>query len=79
MLLHLTDQGWRWIMTFFYNGIELSAADFPRTIQGWVAFSIAMAAATQCRDKAAALAMLEHEAEKVIRCARTGKIPGGGS
>ena len=62
-------------MTFDYNGIELSADDFPRDLQGWVAFSIAFAANTKCRDKAATMDLLLHEAERIIEQVKIGKAP----
>jgi len=63
-------------LSFQVNGIELTAADFPRTLEGWVAFSIAFAAATHCKDKAAALTLLRHEARGLMQRVRA---DGGGS
>lgn len=53
-------------VTFDYNGVEMCGADFPRDLRGWVAFSIAFAAATHCRDKQAALELLLHEADNIV-------------
>jgi len=63
------------MLTFDYHGVELSPSDFPRDLQGWVAFSIAMAFNTRCRDKDAALELLLHEADKIIEQVKTGKAP----
>ncbi len=62
-------------MYFQYHAIELTAADFPKDLRGWVAFSIAMAAATHCRDKEAAMELLLHEADKIIEQVKTGEAP----
>ena len=53
-------------MIFDYNGVELSRSDFGNGPRDYVAFSIAFAHATFCRDKEAALELLYHEADKVI-------------
>lgn len=58
-----------------WHGVELSADDFDRTLQGWVAFSIAFTASTWCRDKQAALELLNHEAAKIIEQVKEGKAP----
>jgi hypothetical protein len=58
-----------------YHGILLSPSDFSRDLKGWVAFSIAFTASTQCRDKKAALELLTHEAEEIIKQVKTGKAP----
>ena len=63
------------MLTFDYHGVEISAADFPKTLQGWVAFSIAFAHNTHCRDKDAAMELLMHEADKIIEQVKTGKAP----
>lgn len=62
-------------MSFVMNDIELSASDFPRTLQGWVAFSIAMSHATKCRDKKSALELLLSDAEEIIRKVQEGSVP----
>ena len=64
------------MLTFFFGGVELSAADFPRDARGYIAFSIAFANATGCRDKDAALELLLYEADKLINVATTGMVPG---
>lgn len=63
------------MLTFNYHGVELSASDFPRDLKGWIAFSIAMAFNTRCRDKEAALELLMYEADKIIDQVKTGKAP----
>ncbi len=63
------------MLAFEYNGIYLSADDFPDNLKGWVAFSIAFVANTRCRDKEAALELLLYEAEKIIEQVKTGKAP----
>ena len=60
---------------FDYHGIPLSASDFSRDLKGWVAFSILFAANTHCRDKEAALELLNYEAEKIIEQVKTGNAP----
>ncbi|NQT17910.1 MAG: hypothetical protein HQ582_34480 [Planctomycetes bacterium] len=62
-------------LTFTFQGIQLSAADFPRDLAGWVAFSIAYAGTTGCRDKEAAIELLMYEAEKIIEQVAAGKPP----
>lgn len=63
------------MITFNYNGVELSAADFPKTLQGWVAFSIAFAGNTRCRDNEAAVELLMHEAQSIINQVEKGTAP----
>jgi len=63
------------VLSFDYHGVEMSAADFPRDLRGWVAFSIAFAFNTRCRDKEAALELLLHEADKIIEQVNTGDAP----
>ncbi len=58
------------MIVFDFHGVEISPSDFPRTLQGWVAYSIAFAHNTHCRDKAAALDLLMHEAEQIIERVR---------
>lgn len=62
-------------LSFDFNGLQMSASDFPRTLQGWLAFSIAFAAATQCKDKEAALELLLHTADDVIEKVKEGRVP----
>lgn len=61
------------MIEFDYHGVKLSASDFPRDLTGWIAFSIAMAGSTRCRDKDAALELLNGEAERIIEQVKTGK------
>ena len=63
------------MLTFMYNGVELSARDFSRDLKGWIAFTIAFANATHCRDKEAALELLTHEAERIIEACKQGTPP----
>lgn len=63
------------MLTMIVNGVELSASDFPRTLEGWVAFSIAFANNTHCRDKEAAVELYLYEAERIIAQVKTGKAP----
>lgn len=63
------------MFSFDYHGVELSSSDFPRDLRGWVAFSIAFAWNTRCRDKEAALELLLHEADNIIGQVKTGKVP----
>ena len=57
------------------NGSGISAADFPRNLQGWVAFSMAFAMNTRCRDKAAFVELLLRDAEKIVAQCKTGEAP----
>ena len=63
------------MMSIDYHGVELSASDFSRDLRGWVAFSIAYAFNTRCRDKSAALELLLHEADKIIEQVEKGVAP----
>ena len=63
------------MLSMDYHGVELAASDFPRTLEGWVAFSIAFAWNTRCRDKQAAVELLMSEAESIIRQVKEGKAP----
>jgi len=63
------------MVTFDYHGVEISPSDFPKNLRGWVAFSIAFAHNTRCRDKDAALELLMYEADKIIEQVKTGKAP----
>jgi len=58
-----------------YHGVDISGADFPRDLRGWIAFSIAFAFNTRCRDKTAAIDLLLHEADKIIDAVHEGKPP----
>lgn len=63
------------MLEFDYHGIRLSAADFDRDLKGWVAFRIAMAFNTHCRDKSTALELLNYDAGRIIEQVKTGKAP----
>lgn len=63
------------MLSFDYHGIELTAADFEHSLKGWVAFNIAMAFNTRCRDKEAALELLNHAADEIIEQVKKGKAP----
>ena len=58
------------VISFNYHGVDLSVSDFPRTLAGWVAFSIAFDRNVQCCDKEAAMELLIHEAEQIINRVR---------
>lgn len=58
-----------------FNGVYLSRSDFGNSIQDYIAFSIAFACDTHCRDKEAALELLQYEAEKLIEVVKAGKTP----
>jgi hypothetical protein len=59
--------------SFFCNGVELCRDDFQDDLLAHVAFRIGMTAATQCKDKASALKMLEWEARGIIESIRAGE------
>ena len=63
------------MLTMDIHGVELSAADFPKDLQGYIAFSIAMACNTRCRDGQALKELLMSEAENIIERCRIGKPP----
>ena len=60
---------------FNFNGVHLTVSDFPRTLQGWVAFSIAFIQAVHPSSKEAALELLMHEAEQIIKQVEKGEAP----
>ena len=64
----------RSMITWNYNGIELSRSDFGTDLRSWVAFSIAMAAATTSADKDAALDLLYREADNIITRVRVEEV-----
>jgi hypothetical protein len=53
-----------------FGGVELTRADFDKSFRDYVAFSIAFAANTGCRDKEAALELLRYEADSLIEKSR---------
>ncbi|MCC7334407.1 MAG: hypothetical protein IT422_04905 [Pirellulaceae bacterium] len=63
------------MMQFDFHGVGLSAEDFKRDLKGWVAFSIAFTLNAHCRNKEAALEILEQAAEDIIQQVKTGKAP----
>ena len=63
------------MFSFDFNGVGLSASDFPRTLQGWVAYSIAFAGSTMCANKEKALELLMYEAERIIEQVESGAAP----
>lgn len=64
------------MLTLEYHDVELAASDFPRSLRGWVAFNIAHAFNTRCRDKAAALSLLLTAADGIISQVEEGAPPG---
>jgi len=62
-------------LTIDFRGVELSVRDFPRTLQGWVAFTIAFSGNVACRNKAAAMKVLLSQAEAIIEQVKTGEAP----
>lgn len=61
-------------MEFSFNGVMLSVADFPNTLEGYIAFSIAFANNVRCANKEAAIELLLHEAGELIEKVRDGSI-----
>lgn len=57
-------------VSFFFGEHEMSIEDFSKDLKGFVAYTIAFAHSTKCRDKAAALELLDHMAEQILRRAR---------
>jgi hypothetical protein len=53
-------------LSFSINGIELSRSDFGDEHRDWVAFSIAFAMNTRCRDKEAFLELLLGTADGIL-------------
>lgn len=49
-----------------YHGVELCRDDFGDDLRDVIAFTLAFVANTHCRDKAAALELLYHEADRII-------------
>lgn len=54
------------MLTINFHGVELSAADFPRTLEGRIAFDILFAANARCGSKEAAVELLLHSASSII-------------
>ena len=63
------------MMQFNFNGVPIYRSDFTNDLKGYVAFSIAFANVVKCRDREAALELLNHEAEKIIEQVKSGKAP----
>lgn len=63
------------VIKFDVHGVFLSVMDFPKTLEGWVAFQIAAAASTRCKHKTALLEMLAKDAELIIRSVKRGSPP----
>lgn len=63
------------VIKFDVHGILLSVMDFPKSLEGWVAFQIAAAASTRCKTKTVMLAMLAKDAELIIRSVQRGSPP----
>ena len=61
-------------MEFQFGGVYLNREDFDNSLRDYIAFSIAFAANTQCRDKDAALELLRYEAARIIECVKAGKM-----
>lgn len=55
------------MLTIKYHGIDIESQDFPEDLCGYVAFSIAFAWNTHCRDKNAAIELLLYEANGIIQ------------
>lgn len=54
------------MLTINFYGVELSAADFPKTLEGKIAFDILFAANARCGSKEAAVELLLSEAASII-------------
>ena len=54
------------MLTINFHGVELSAADFPQTLEGKIAFDILFASNARCGSKEAAVELLLSEAASII-------------
>jgi len=55
------------MLSINYHGINLEAQDFPEDLRGYIAFSIAFAWNTRCRDKSCAVELLLCESDNIIQ------------
>jgi hypothetical protein len=55
------------MLTINFHGVELSAADFPATLEGKIAFNILFASNARCGSKEVAVELLMSEAASIIK------------
>lgn len=62
-----SEPGDRFTVSVDYNGVAISAGDFPRDLRGYVAWQIAVTLSTYCADKEAAVELLLAASDDIFR------------